>query len=138
MTGPVLIGEKLNANGSRRTRELLLREDFDALAVVGAEQEAAGAQYLDLCMNLEGRSEIDDLQRLIPLLTERTNIPLAIDSTEPATIEATLPQCPRGSIVNSISLEDGGENANRILAIAKRHDAKVVALTKIYHSGQVR
>ena len=126
---PLLIGERSNSNGSKRFRELLLAEDFDGCLRVGLDQEAKGAQLLDLCSAYAGRDEKADLTRLIRLYTESVRIPLVIDSTIPDCITACLKLYAGRCVINSINLEDGGTNLHKICTLAKQYGAAVVALT---------
>jgi len=87
---PLLIGERSNTNGSKKFRECLLAEDFDGCLRIGLEQEAQGAQILDLCSAYAGRDETADLTRLVKLYAESVKIPIMIDSTTPDCIEACL------------------------------------------------
>ena len=126
---PLLIGERCNPNGSKAFREALLSEDWDACLKVGLDQEARGAQVLDLCVAYAGRDEISDMITLTQLFAGSCKAPLMFDSTSPATLEAVLPLYPGRAIINSINLEDGGANLERICRLAKKYGAAVVALT---------
>ncbi len=125
---PFLIAEQTNVNGSKKFRELLLASDYDAMAEVG--RDAAKASHaLDLCVAYAGRDEKEDLSEVVKRLALKLEVPLMIDSTNPHAIEAALALIPGRPIINSINLEDGGTKARRILGIAKRFGAAVVALT---------
>ena len=126
---PLLIGERSNPNGSKKFRECLLAEDFDGCLRIGLDQEAKGAQVLDLCAAYAGRDELADLTRLTRMYAEAVKAPLMIDSTTPACIEACLRIYPGRCIVNSINLEDGGATLERVCRAAKKHGAALVALT---------
>lgn len=126
---PLLIGERSNSNGSKKFRELLLADDFDGCLRIGLDQEAQGAQVLDLCSAYAGRDEKADLSRLVDQYVGSVRIPLMIDSTIPDCIEVCLKRYPGRCIINSINLEDGGANLHRICTLAKRYGAAVVALT---------
>ncbi len=126
---PLLIGERSNSNGSKKFRDLLLADDFDGCLRIGLDQEAQGAQVLDLCSAYAGRDEKADLTRLVTSYAGSVRIPLVIDSTIPSCIEACLKLYPGRCIINSINLEDGGKNLHRICELAKRYGAAVVALT---------
>ena len=126
---PLLIGERSNTNGSKKFRECLLAEDFDGCLRIGLEQEAQGAQILDLCSAYAGRDETADLTRLVKLYAESVKIPIMIDSTTPDCIEACLKLYPGRCIINSINLEDGGKTLDRVCRLAKKYGAAVVALT---------
>jgi 5-methyltetrahydrofolate--homocysteine methyltransferase len=126
---PLLIGERCNPNGSKAFREALLAEDWDACLKVALDQEARGAQVLDICVAYAGRDEKHDMLKLISLCAASCKAPLMIDSTSPETLEEALPLYPGRAIINSINLEDGGKNLDRICRAAKKYGAAVVALT---------
>jgi len=128
-TPPLLIGERSNPNGSKKFRECLLADDFDGCLRIGLDQEAKGAQVLDLCAAYAGRDELADLTRLVRLHAETLKIPIMIDSTSPDCIEACLKLYPGRCIINSINLEDGGKTLERVCRLAKKYGAAVVALT---------
>ncbi len=126
---PLLIGERCNPNGSKAFREALLAEDWDACLKVALDQEARGAQVLDLCVAYAGRDEAADMLQLTKLFAGSCKAPLMFDSTSPETLELVLPLYPGRAIINSINLEDGGANLDRICQLAKKYGAAVVALT---------
>ncbi len=126
---PLLVGERANANGSKKFRELLLADDFDGCFKIAAEQEAKGAHIVDLCVAYAGRDEKSDLTTLVRLCANGLKAPLMIDSTTPECIEACLQIYPGRAIINSINLEDGGKTLRRVCAAAKKYGAAVVALT---------
>jgi 5-methyltetrahydrofolate--homocysteine methyltransferase len=126
---PLLIGERCNPNGSKAFREALLGEDWDGCLKLALEQEARGAQVLDLCVAYAGRDELADMSRLVKLFANSCKAPLMIDSTSPETLELVLPLYPGRAIINSINLEDGGANLDRICRLAKKYGAALVALT---------
>ncbi len=127
---PMMIGERANANGSKKFRELLLAEDFQGALKVGMDQEAAGAAHaLDLCVAYAGRDESADMTKLLGMFAESVKLPVVIDSTTPEVIEAALKIYPGRAIINSINLEDGGANLQRVCKLAKKYGAAVIALT---------
>lgn len=126
---PLLIGERCNPNGSKAFREALLAEDWDSCLKQALDQEARGAQVLDLCVAYAGRDELADMVQLTKLFAGSCKAPLMFDSTNPDTLEAVLPLYPGRAIINSINLEDGGANLDRICRLAKKYGAAVVALT---------
>ena len=126
---PLLIGERSNPNGSKKFRECLLADDFDGCLRIGLDQEAKGAQVLDICAAYVGRDELADLTRLIRIHAESLKIPIMIDSTNADCIEACLKIYPGRCIINSINLEDGGKTLDRVCRLAKKYGAAVVALT---------
>ena len=127
---PLLIGERLNTQGSRKVKELLLAEDFDALAQIGCDQTEGGGHTLDLCTALTERAdEADLMRRLVHKVALTADAPLVIDSTEAAVIEAALKAAPGRSIVNSINLEGGRGRIDSYVPLAKAHGAALIALT---------
>ena len=126
---PLLIGERCNPNGSKAFKEALLSEDWDGCLKLALDQEARGAQVLDLCVAYAGRDEAADMLQLTKLFSGSCKAPLMFDSTSPATLEMVLPLYPGRAIINSINLEDGGANLDRICRLAKKYGAAVVALT---------
>ena len=131
---PFLVGERCNANGSKRFRELLLADDFQGGLRIALEQQEDGAHAVDLCTAYAGRDELADLSAMTRLFAQSVHAPLVIDSTTPACIEAALKIHPGRCLVNSVNLEDGGKNLDRICRLAKEHGAAVVALT-IHEKG---
>jgi 5-methyltetrahydrofolate--homocysteine methyltransferase len=127
---PLLIGERLNAQGSRKVKELLLAEDFDALVQIGRAQVEGGAHALDVCAALTERTDEPALlRRLVHKLAASVDSPLVIDSTEPAVIEAALKAAAGRCIINSINLEGGRKRIDSIVPLAKAHGAALIALT---------
>lgn len=126
---PLLIGERCNPNGSKAFKDALLSEDWDACLKVALDQETRGAQVLDICVAYAGREEHADMLKMISICAGSCKAPLMIDSTSPETIEDALPLYPGRAIVNSINLEDGGKNLDRICRVARKYGAAVVALT---------
>ncbi len=126
---PLLIGERCNPNGSKAFRDALLAEDWEGCLTLGLDQEARGAQVLDLCVAYAGRDELQDMTTLVKLFSNSCKLPLMLDSTSPETLAAILPLYPGRAIINSINLEDGGANLDKICQLAKKYGAAVVALT---------
>ena len=131
---PFLIGERCNASGSKKFRELLLAEDFDGAVRVALEQQKDGAHAVDLCAAYAGRDESADLPALARLFARSVHAPLVVDSTRPDCIEAALEVHPGRCLVNSVNLEDGGKNLERICRAARKYGAAVIALT-IHEKG---
>lgn len=126
---PLLVGERCNANGSKKFRELLLEERYDDMVAMAREQIREGAHLLDVCVAYVGRDERRDMREVITRFNTQVSIPLMIDSTEVEVIEEALKHNAGKAIVNSINLEDGEERMERILALCKTYGAAVVALT---------
>ena len=136
-TSMLLVGERANANGSRRFKRLLEAENFDEMANVVRDQAAEGAHIVDICVDYVGRDGVPDMQRLVADARGRTTLPMMLDSTEALVLEAGLKLIGGKPIVNSINLEDGGERLDRTLRAARRFGAAVVALV-IDEEGQAR
>lgn len=126
---PLLIGERCNANGSKAFRDRLLADDYEGCLRIAVAQETGGAHLLDLCTAYAGRDEKKDLLALVPMLAKSVRMPLVIDSTTPDCIEECLKVYPGRCVINSINLEDGGKNLNRICPLLKKYGAAVIALT---------
>jgi 5-methyltetrahydrofolate--homocysteine methyltransferase len=127
---PTLIGERVNSQGSRAAKELLLADDYDGLVQVAEDQVTGGAHVLDVCVALTERQD-EDVQ--MGTVVERISLtqpsPIQVDSTEPEVIEAALEKIPGRAIVNSINLEAGRDKLDRVVPLAKAHGAAVIALT---------
>ncbi len=126
---PLMIGERANANGSKKFRELLQADDFQACLRIALDQESRGAQLIDLCTAYAGRDEIHDMTTLVRLCAQSLKAPLMLDSTTPACIESCLKLYPGRAVVNSVNLEDGGKTLVQVCRLVKTYGAAVVALT---------
>ena len=127
---PTLVGERVNSQGSRKAKELLLADDYDGLVQVAEDQVTGGAHVLDVCVALTERQDEDEQMRQVVKRVSLTQpAPIQVDSTEPDVIEAALEQIPGRAIVNSINLEAGRDKADRVIPLAKAHGAALIALT---------
>ncbi|MCK4577141.1 MAG: methionine synthase, partial [Candidatus Marinimicrobia bacterium] len=126
---PLIIGERTNSNGSKKFRELLLADNIDGMVDMARDQVKEQAHLLDICTAYVGRDEVRDLTRFAFRLNTDCTVPIMIDSTEPAAIEAALQRFAGKCLVNSINLEDGEEKAREVLALCRRYGAGIVALT---------
>ncbi|MBI2341515.1 MAG: homocysteine S-methyltransferase family protein, partial [Deltaproteobacteria bacterium] len=126
---PLIVGERMNINGSKEFKEHILAENFDAASKMAKRQADGGAHVLDLSIAYAGRDEVKDMSEIAKLLATASPLPIMIDSTNPAAIDAALSHIGGRSIINSINLEDGGKKALQILELAKKHGAVLVALT---------
>jgi 5-methyltetrahydrofolate--homocysteine methyltransferase len=127
---PTLVGERVNSQGSRRAKELLLADDYDGIVGVAEDQVEGGAHVLDLCVALTERTDEDDQMAEVAKRVSLTQpAPLQIDSTEPEVIEAALERTPGRAIVNSVNLEAGRDKLDRVVPLAKAHGAALIALT---------
>jgi 5-methyltetrahydrofolate--homocysteine methyltransferase len=134
---PFLVGERTNANGSKKFRELLLAERYDDLVELARDQERGGAHALDLCTAYVGRDEVRDTREAVTRFVRQVRLPLVIDSTQPEVMEAALKLCAGRSLLNSINLEEGESKARTVLALARDFGAAVVALA-IDEQGMAR
>ncbi len=123
------IGERCNANGSKKWRELQERGDWDGCVAMGREQIGEGSNSLDVCTAFVGRDEIAEMNEVIRRFTSSVNSPLVIDSTETPVIEAALKLHGGKPIINSINFEDGEHAAADRLVLAKKFGTAVIALT---------
>jgi 5-methyltetrahydrofolate--homocysteine methyltransferase len=123
------IGERCNANGSKKWRELQERGDWDGCVAVGREQVGEGSNSLDICTAFVGRDEVREMNEVITRFTSSVNAPLVIDSTETNVIEAALKLHGGKPIINSINFEDGEKAAEDRLILARKFGAAVIALT---------
>ncbi|NPV86910.1 MAG: methionine synthase [Anaerolineae bacterium] len=127
---PFLIGERLNTQGSKKFKELILAEDFEGAVQIARQQIESGAHGLDLCVALTERmDEAALMQRLVKTLRTSVRAPFVIDSTEYHVIETALKNAPGRCLINSTNLEGGRAKADRIFALAKAHNAAVIVLT---------
>ena len=127
---PTLVGERVNSQGSRKAKELLLTNDYDGLLVVAEDQVSGGAHVLDVCVALtERQDEADQMRELVKRISLTQPSPIQIDSTEPDVIDGALQQIPGRAIVNSVNLEAGRAKLDRVAPLAKAHGAALIALT---------
>jgi 5-methyltetrahydrofolate--homocysteine methyltransferase len=123
------IGERCNANGSRRFRELQDAGNWDGCVEMGREQVKEGSHSLDVCTAFVGRDEIADMREVVSRMRGSVNAPLVFDSTEFPVLESALKLYGGKGIINSINFEDGEKPAAKKLELAKRFGAAVIALT---------
>ncbi len=126
---PLIVGERTNTNGSKKFKDLLQAEQIDGMVAMAREQEREGAHILDVCTAYVGRDEVADMSKFIMRLNTELQIPIMIDSTEYAVLEASLALVAGKPIVNSINLEDGEAKMLEKVALIKRYGAAAVALT---------
>ncbi|MCX7837842.1 MAG: methionine synthase [Anaerolineae bacterium] len=127
---PTLIGERCNAQGSRKFKQLLLKEDYDAILEMAREQVANGAHALDVSTAVTERpDEAELMRRVVKKLATSVDVPLVIDTTEPDVLEIALKTAPGRCLINSTHLEGGRAKADKVFALAKQHNAAVICLT---------
>jgi len=127
---PTLVGERVNSQGSRKAKELLLAEDWDGIVQVAEDQVEGGAHVLDVCVALTERTDEAEMMRQVVKRVALTQpAPIQVDSTEPEVIQTALEQIPGRAIVNSVNLEAGRDKLDQVAPLAKAHGAALIALT---------
>src|SRR4051794_29913412 len=127
---PLLVGERVNAQGSRKVKRLLLADDYEGILEVARDQVDSGAHVLDVCVALTERAdEAEQMSKVVKLLSMSVETPLVIDSTEANVIESALEHIPGRGIVNSINMENGRKRIDSVVPLVKKHGAAVIALT---------
>src|SRR2546423_11465452 len=127
---PTLVGERVNSQGSRKAKELLLADDYDGLTVVAEDQVTGGAHVLDVCVALTERQDEDEqMRQVVKRISLTQPAPIQLDSTEPEVIQTALEQIPGRAVVNSINLEAGRDKLDRVVPLARAHGAALIALT---------
>jgi 5-methyltetrahydrofolate--homocysteine methyltransferase len=133
----LIIGERVNASGSKKMRDLLQNEDWDGLVSLAKEQEREGAHILDVNVDFVGRDGVADMHELVSRLVTNVKIPLMLDSTEWQKMEAGLQHAGGKCLLNSTNYEDGEERFLKVLELAKEYGAGVVVGT-IDEEGMAR
>ncbi len=134
------VGERTNANGSKKFREAMLAEDWDTCVVMAREQIKEGAHVLDVCVDYVGRDGTADMNEIASRFATQAALPLVFDSTEPQVVEAGLQHSGGKAILNSANLEDGeapGSRLDRVFSLASEYGAAVICLA-IDEEGQAR
>ncbi|MBL8061605.1 MAG: homocysteine S-methyltransferase family protein, partial [Anaerolineales bacterium] len=127
---PTLLGERCNAQGSRKFKRLLLEEDYDGILDIAREQVAGGAHALDISVAVTERAdEGEQMRKVIKKLQMGVDVPLVIDTTEVDVLEIALQTAPGRCLINSTHLESGREKADKIFGLAKKYNAAVIVLT---------
>jgi 5-methyltetrahydrofolate--homocysteine methyltransferase len=133
----LIVGERVNASGSKKMRDLLNAEDWDGLVALGKEQEREGAHILDVNVDFVGRDGEKDMHELASRLVTNVKIPLMFDSTEWQKMEAGLQHAGGKCILNSTNYEDGVPRFMKVIELAKTYGASVVVGT-IDEDGMAR
>lgn len=127
---PMLLGERCNAQGSRKFKRILLEEDYDTILELGREQVDGGAHALDISVAVTERpDEAEMMRRVVKKLASGVEVPLVIDTTEPDVLETALKTAPGRCLINSTHLEGGRAKLDRIFDLARQHNAAVICLT---------
>jgi 5-methyltetrahydrofolate--homocysteine methyltransferase len=136
----LVVGERTNANGSRKFRDAMLADDWDTCVAMGRDQVKEGAHLVDLCVDYTGEDGVADMDECARRFATQVSAPLVLDSTEAAVIETGLQWIGGRAVLNSVNLEDGdgpGTRFDRFLTLAREYGAAVVC-TCIDQEGQAR
>ncbi|HEX8719772.1 MAG TPA: methionine synthase [Pyrinomonadaceae bacterium] len=133
----LIVGERVNASGSKKMRDLLNAEDWDGLVSLAREQEREGAHVLDVNVDFVGRDGVRDMHELASRLVTQVKVPLMFDSTEWEKMEAGLQHAGGKSILNSTNYEDGEPRFKKVVGLAQEYGAAVVVGT-IDEEGMAR
>ena len=126
---PMIIGERINTQGSRKAKDLVLANNFDGLIDLARNQLEDGAHCLDVCIaTTERADEKDFMVKLVKRLSLEIEAPLVIDSTDPKVIEAAIRQVPGRPIINSINLEGSGERFHQLAPLMVKYGVPAIAL----------
>ncbi|MBI5879955.1 MAG: methionine synthase [Chloroflexi bacterium] len=127
---PLIVGERVNSQGSRRVKRLLLEDKYDDILTIARNQVEGGAHALDVCVALTERAdEAAQMRIVVKKLQMSVEAPLVIDSTEADVLQVALETNPGRAIINSINLERGRERCDSVLPLAVAHGSAVIALT---------
>ncbi len=133
----LIIGERLNASGSKKARDLLDKEDWNGLVSLAKSQVKENAHILDVNIDYVGRDGVKDMHEIVSRLVTNVNLPLMLDSTEYEKMESGLKVAGGKCLLNSTNYEDGNERFNKVLNLAKRYGAGIVVGT-IDEEGMAR
>ena len=139
-TSFLIIGERTNANGSKKFREAMLAGDLDTCVKMGTDQVKEGAHIIDVCVDYVGRDGTGDMDQIAQRFATQVAAPLVLDSTEPEVMEAGLRWIGGRALLNSANLEDGeaeGSRLDRVMRLAREYGAAVICLL-IDEQGQAR
>ena len=125
----LIVGERLNASGSKKCRDLLNAEDWDSLVSLAKSQVKEGAHVLDVNVDYVGRDGVRDMRELASRVVNNVNLPLMLDSTEWQKMEAGLKVAGGKCILNSTNYEDGEERFFKVVELAKKYGAGIVVGT---------
>ena len=133
----LIVGERLNASGSKKVRELLNEDDWDGLVSIAKQQQKENAHILDVNVDYVGRDGVKDMKEITSRLVTNINLPLMIDSTEADKMESGLKTVGGKWIINSTNYEDGDDRFNQVLKLALDYGAGIVIGT-IDEEGMAR
>jgi len=127
---PTLLGERCNAQGSRKFKRLLLEEDYDGILDIAREQVAGGGAAVGFFFAVTERAdEAEQMRKVVKKLQMGVDVPLVIDTTELDVLEVALQTAPGRCLINSTHLESGREKADKVFALARKYNAAVIVLT---------
>ncbi len=127
---PIVVGERINAQGSKKAKQMVLAEDYDGIFSLAQKQINKGASILDISLGTTERDdEVEMMGKVVKRLTAGAPAALMIDSIDPVVVQAALRRIPGRAIVNSINFENGEDNARKTLRLVKRHGSMVICMT---------
>ncbi len=133
----LIVGERLNASGSKKVRELLNNDDWDGLVAIAKQQQKENAHVLDVNVDYVGRDGVKDMKEITSRLVTNINLPLMIDSTDADKMESGLKSAGGKCIINSTNYEDGNERFDQVLNLALGYGSGLVVGT-IDEDGMAR
>jgi 5-methyltetrahydrofolate--homocysteine methyltransferase len=136
----LMVGERTNANGSKKFREAMLADDWDTCVAMARDAVKDGSHVIDVCVDYTGEDGVADMAEVAGRFATQATLPLMLDSTEPEVVETGLQRVAGKPILNSVNLEDGdgpGTRLDRFLTLARTYGAAVVC-TCIDEEGQAR
>lgn len=125
----LIVAERTNTNGSRQFKRLLQEDNWDGLVSMARDEVRDGSHMLDVCVDFVGRDGVRDMHEVVSRYVKAVNVPLMLDSTNPAVMEAGLKLAGGRCVLNSMNLEEGEEKLAKICTLAKKYGAAVVAGT---------
>jgi len=136
----LVVGERTNANGSKRFREAMLEADWDTCVAMAKDQVKEGSHLIDVCVDYTGADGVADMGEVVSRFATQSTAPLMVDSTEAPVVETALSWIGGRAVINSVNLEEGdavGTRLDSFLTLAKEFGAAVVC-TCIDTEGQAR
>ena len=126
---PLIIGERLNTQGSKKAKEMVLNNDYDGLINLARTQVEDGAHCLDVCVaTTERADELEFMKTLVKRLSLEVEAPLVIDSTDPKVIEVALKQIPGKPVINSINLEGDGSRFHSLAPLMRKYGVPAITM----------
>ena len=125
-TRPVIVGERTNVLGSKKFKQLIADGKIEEASEIGRLQVRRGAHVLDVCLQDPDRTETEDLTAFLEMLVKKVKVPIMLDSTDAAALEAALARTQGKSLINSVNLEDGEERFRHVVPLARSYGAALV------------